>query len=152
MSDFKVTGAEDFLRLSKALKAAGQTGLRKELNKALKSAATPLKSKTQSAARSRLPKRGGLSDIVAREPQTVQVRTGAQTGGVRIVVGKRRGAARATDIGSVRHPVFGRDVYVTQSVPPGWFSDTAQKNAPAIRNDLAQALEDFAGRIVREVG
>lgn len=146
MSDFTVKGADDFLALSKRLKAAGEGDLRKALNKGLREAAKPLIGKTRAAARQKLPRRGGLAALVAKEPQRVQVRTG-NSAGVRVVVGKSRGAAQAADRGVVRHPVFGRDTFVEQKVDPGWFSETAQDEAPAIRDDVADVLEDFTRRV-----
>lgn len=151
--DFEVEGADQFLRLSKALKHAGRTELRKELNAGLRRAAKPLVRKTRTEALRRLPSRGGLARQVAREPQRVQVRTGARTAGVRLVVGKRDGGAQAANRGVIRHPVFGnRDVWVNQRVPAGWFDDTVKQNVPAVRRELEQALHDVAERVVRDGG
>lgn len=148
MSDITVRGAEEFLALSKRMKAAGQGELRKELNKALKAAVKPLTPKTRAAA-SRLPQRGGLAALVAKEPQTVQVRTGAATAGVRLVVGKRRGVARQADEGTIRHPVFGRKPFVAQRVRPGWFTETAEDNFTDIQDGVVEVLEDFLGKVAR---
>lgn len=146
--DFTVRGAEQFLALSKRLKAAGEKELRKELNRGLREAAKPLAKLTKQEALRSLPSRGGLAALVASSPQKVQVRTGASTAGVRIVVGKKGGGARAADEGLIRHPVFGKPVFVTQPVTPGWFSETADRNAPAIRDEVAAVLEDFTRKVV----
>lgn len=151
MADFEVTGADQFLKLSKALKEAGRTGLRRELNTGIRRAARPLVKKTRAEARSRLPKRGGLAAQVAKEPQRVQVRTGASTAGVRIVVGRGKGGARGANRGVVRHPVFGnRDVWVDQKVEPGWFDDPIKGSAPAVRRDIEKAMQTVVDQIVRE--
>ena len=149
--DFKVTGAQDFYKLSKSLKAAGRTELRKELTKGMQRAAKPLIADTREAARRDLPHRGGLANLVAKAPQRVQVRTGASTDGVRIVVGAGRSGARATSLfGYVRHPTFGhRDRWVRQSVTPGWFDRTLDNAAPRVRPDIEAALEAVAETIVR---
>jgi hypothetical protein len=147
MSDFEVRGAEEFLKLSRALKQAGRTELRKELNKGLRDAAKPLVAKTRAAALGSLPQRGGLAARVAGEPQRVQVRTGRDAG-VRIVVAKRNGGAAGANRGVVRHPVFGRDVFVEQQVPSGWFDDTLNASAPEVRPELKAALERVAQRVV----
>lgn len=149
-----IQGGEDFYRLSKALKAAGETGLRKELNKELRNAGKPLIPKTRAAARAQLPRAGGLSEAVARAPQRVQVRTGTKTAGVRIVVSNNRSAARAANRGVVRHPVFGADKWVTQQIPQaeGWFDETLEREAPKVaRPAIEAALESIAERVVREV-
>lgn len=151
--DFEIQGAEQFLRLSKALKHAGRTGMRRELNTGIRRAARPLVAKTRAEARRTLPQRGGLAAQVAKEPQRVQVRTGAKTAGVRLVVGKRSPGARSANRGQIRHPVFGnREVWVDQRVPVGWFDDTIKAEAPAIRREIERALNDVIDRIVREGG
>lgn len=153
MSDFEVTGADEFLRLSRALKDAGRTDLRKELNTGIRRAARPLVAKTRAEARRRLPQKGGLAEKVAKAPQRVQVRTGARTAGVRIVVGGGSHGARATNRGVVRHPVFGnRDVWVTQDVPAatGWFDEPIRASAPEIRRDIEAAVVAVADQVVNE--
>lgn len=150
-SDFQVTGADDFLRVSKALKAAGQAEIRKELNKGLRDGAKPLIPKTRAAARSRLPKAGGFAEAVAKTPQRVQVRTGQKTAGVRVVVAKRRGSgAAAANKGKIRHPVFGQDVFVEQKVDAGWFDQTLEKEGPSVLPELERVIGDMAKRIARK--
>lgn len=150
--DFEVYGADQFLRLSKALKHAGHGQLRKDLTKGLRDAAKPLVAKTRAEALRRLPQEGGLAKQVAKEPQRVQIRTGSGTAGVRVVVGQRRGGARGANQGMVRHPVFGdQERWVDQKVPPGWFDDPIRAHAPQIRRDLQRVLEDMADRIAKEV-
>ena len=151
MADYEVRGAEDFLKLSKALKHAGRTELRKELTSSLKRTAKPLIGKTREEARRRLPQKGGLAKRVAKAPQRIQVRTGAKTAGVRVVVGKSNSGARGANKGVIRHPVFGnRKVWVNQSVPPGWFDDPLRESAPEVRRGLEKAIESIADKVVRE--
>lgn len=145
MTDLRVRGAEDFLALSKRLKASGQTELRKELNKALKRAAKPLIAKTRDAARSKLPSGGGLGGFIARKPQRITTKTGRNPG---VSVGVAKTDPRI-DEGRLFHPVFGRRPGVTQRVTPGWFSETLQDEAPAVRDDLIAVLEDIANRAAR---
>lgn len=148
--------ADDFYRLSKALKAAGQTGLRKELNKGLKKAGQSLIPDAQAALRQSLP--SGLGRR-GRANLTVQVRTGRDPG---VTVGKRfnsRGAgighSNAVLInrtGEFRHPVFGhRDRWVAQRTRggKGWFDDTMRRNAPRVRPDIERAIQDVIGEIVK---
>lgn len=147
--DASVRGAENFLALSKSLKAAGRASLRRELNGNMRRAGRPLIAKTRAVALSDLPSRGGLAAIVASEPQRVQVRTGEKTAGIRIVVGERRGGARGADLGLVRHPVFGRDEWTTQPVKPGWFSGTlAAEGADITRPFVEDAMKAIADKII----
>ncbi len=145
-------GADDFLALSKALKAAGETGLRKELSKAVQDAARPLLPKVKQAARENLPRGGGLNERVAKKPLRVQTRTGAKTAGVRIVGSK---IDPRINQGRVYHPVFGRPGSgVVQQIPEatGYFDKTLEGNGPAVRDAVTQVLADFCDRIVRERG
>ena len=149
--DFTIRGAEEFIRLSKALKHAGQTELRKELNRSLRAAAKPLIPKARAEALRRLPSKGGLAKQVSKEPMRVQVRTGATTAGVRIVVGRKQGGARAANRGFIRHPVFGnREVWVDQKVPADWFDEPLTKSAPEVRRALEGAMNDIAEQVVRD--
>ena len=150
MADFEVNGAEAFLLLSKALKNAGRTEMRKELHRGIQRAAKPLIPKARAEAKRRLPKRGGLADQVAREPMRVQVRTGRDPG-VRIVVGKKRGGARQANRGVIRHPVFGQDVWVEQKVDPGWFDEPIAGEKPAIQRDIEKAMHEVVDQIARGV-
>lgn len=149
MSDLRLSGADDFLRLSKALKEAGRGELRKDLTKRIRKAVKPLTPETRAEALSRLPKSGGLAAQVAREPQRVQIRTGAKTAGVRLVVGKSKGGARAANDGTIRHPVFGSGRFVSQSVTPGWFDDPANKAQPEIKRAVEDAIESVVDDIVK---
>jgi hypothetical protein len=146
---FATSGAEEFLALSKRLKAAGQTELRKELHKAMRDAAKPLIPKVKTAARTDLPRRGGLNKRMARKGYRVQARTGAATAGVRIVGTKVDPRIDAT--GRVFHPVFGRGPGVVQHVPraKGYFSETLAGSAPQVRDAVRDVLDDFAERVAR---
>lgn len=149
-ADFEIRGADEVLRLSKALKHAGRGDLRKALNAGIRKAAKPLIAKSKAEAKTRLPQRGGLAAAIARTPQRVQVRTGKDPG-VRIVVGGKGGAARGANAGTIRHPVFGnRDVWVSQKVRPGWFEEPMEGGAPEVRRHIEDALNDVAERVVKE--
>lgn len=147
-----MTGAEQFLALSKALKAAGEKELRKELNAEMRKAGKPLIALTRAAALDQLPSSGGLAALVAKEPQRIQVRTGQATAGMRVVVGKRRGGARAANRGVIRHPVFGNtDRWVNQKVEPGWFDRTLTEGAPEIvRPRIEAAMQSVADKVVNQ--
>ena len=145
-----VKGADNFLKLSKALKEAGKTGLRKELHRAVSQAAKPLVPKVRESARDRLPKGGGLNERIARKPYRAQTRTGATTAGVRIVGTKVDPRINAQ--GRVAHPVFGRSgSTVVQTVPgaKGYFDEPLRGSAPQVRADVVSVLEQFADRIVK---
>lgn len=142
-------GARDFLAVSKSLKAAGQGELRKELNKTLRDAAKPLIPKVRESARQRGPKQGGLNEWLARKPVRAQVRTGAQTAGVRIVGTKVD--PRINDQGRIQHPVFGSKKRVVQQVPglQGYFDRPLSESGPAVSRQVVSAMDGFVRKIVR---
>ena len=151
-SDADVIGAEGFNALSKALKAAGKTELRKELHKGLELGAKPLIPLTREEARSRLPSSGGLAKKTAKAPQRVRVRTGKDPG-VKLTVGRNGGAARSTNKGYVKHPTYGnRDAFVKQEVPEaeGWFDNTVKDNLDEVKPELQKSLERTIEKIAGE--
>lgn len=149
MSDFEIKGADQFLKLSKALKAAGRTEMRNELNRRIRTAAKPLIPKARERARATLPKAGGLADLVARAPMRVQVRTGAQSAGVRIAVSKTSGAW-AANRGVIRHKTFGHEPWREQKVESDWFDGPMRESAPQIRPEVEQAIRSVLEDIVRD--
>jgi hypothetical protein len=151
-------GASDFFKLSKALKAAGQKGLRDELHKSVTEAAKPLIPKVREAARRELPAAGGLNERIAKKPYRAQARTGIKTAGVRITGSKVD--PRINNAGRIGHPVFGRKGkaknggrnFVVQTVPSakGYFDETLSREGPAVREAVVAAMREFTDRIVRE--
>lgn len=148
-----VQGAEDFIRLSKALKAAGRTQMRKDLHKALRDAVKAHTPKAEQELAKYLPYLKGRQKAVT---QTAQVKTGRDPG---VTVGVRFGSKRSTNArlanqqGRFRHPVFGnRGVWVDQPVPgaEGWFDRVWEESTPEVREQLQQVLQDIVERIVRE--
>lgn len=151
-----VRGADAFLAVSKRLKAAGETELRKELHKAMRDAAKPLIPKIREAARADLPQAGGLNERIAKKPYRSQVRTGAKTAGVRITGTK---VDPRINQGRVAHPVFGRKGkaknggknVVVQQVPEaeGYFDETIREQAPEIRAELVDTMAEFLNRLAQ---
>jgi hypothetical protein len=125
--------------------------LTREMNKALRKKAQPMIPHVRDAAREGLPRAGGLNEIVAALPMKVVV-SSSRNPGVKIVV--KGTEAQATNKGRLRHPVFvkkgQRDrVWVTQQIPPGWFSNKMKVEAPKVRPGLQDVLEDIARKVAR---
>lgn len=139
--------------MSKALKRAGQTELRKELNKGLRNAAKPLLRVAKDAARTNLPQRGGAAAFIAGKKSRVTVKTGANPG-VSVAILKQD--PRLDSQGRLAHPVFnrrradGKRVYAVQKIRPGIFSRALEFSAPDVRNELVDVIDDMAKRIARE--
>lgn len=163
MSDFDVKGADDFLKLSKALKEAGQGQMRKELHKRLRKAARDTMPVAEKRLREAMPsgmkKRGGSR-------QTVRVRTGKDPGiSIAVPYGARgktklsaSNAQRVNSSGEFRHPTYADGKkerkewrWVNQAVPSGkgWFDDTYMNAAPQIMAEIEKAIESVVDDIVK---
>lgn len=149
--DIRVSGAERFASLARALQAVGRGDLVKELERALKVAVRPVTPASRALARARLPQRGGLADKVARAPQRVTARTSPRSASLRVTIAGKKSGAAGADRGKVRHPVFGRRQFVEQSVPPGWFTDAVNAEKPQIRDTVVDVLDEYTERIARGV-
>ncbi len=162
MADLQVSGAEQFVRLSKALKHAGETELRKELNNGIRKAVRPSLPKAQQRLAAVMPT-GELRRRAGGVKQGISVRTGANPGvSVRVTYGKRGAGlhgsnARLLNVkGQVRHPVPNADrddkrTWRNTAVPGarGWFDETYTDSAPAVRRGIEQAISGVAEQIAR---
>jgi hypothetical protein len=143
-------GPEQLLRVSRALKNAGETDLRKQFHKAIAAAAKPALPAVRASARAKGPARGGLNERLAKKPYRVQVRTGAKTAGVRIVGTKVD--PRMNSLGRIQHPVFGRPGRkVVQYAPKlkGYFDEPLGRLGPGVQKDVVDAMTEFTRRILR---
>lgn len=160
---FELRGADDFYKLSKALKAAGRTELRNELNRRMKEAGRPLIPEIRAAARRELPRRGGLAERMAKRPIQVVTRTGKDPG-VRLVMPKTQ---EGYNDGVIRHPVVRKGnrklrkgefgprnkpvPWVAQRVGPGrWFDDTIVANRSKVLPLLEKAIQSVIDDIARK--
>lgn len=148
--DLTISGADRLERIGRQLKASGNKDLRKELLAGIQRAAKPLKAVAQEAARSELPKKGGLNEFVASGKWSVRTRSGGRNPGV-TVVGKKSGHdVAAINRGRLRHPVFGhRAVWVTQTIRPNLITDALAKRAPDVRGELVKVLDRIADEVRR---
>lgn len=161
MAEVDITGTDQFLRLSKALKDAGRTGkgsLRNELHAGIRKSVKRAMPKARQALAAGTP--AGVDPRSLRVKQVAQVKTGKDPG---VTVGVRYGK-RGTGLGAsnarlanaqglLRHPLWGnRERWFNTPVPgaKGWFDDTYRAEAPAIRRDIEQAMQDVVEKIVRE--
>lgn len=164
--DVTVRGAENFLALSKALKAAGEKKLRRELHAAMRTGVRKHMPKTADGLAGALP--SGLQGRGKKVNQVVRVKTGRDPGvTVAVPYGRRRGvgglgasnAQRLNSSGTFRRPVFPDPEkprnewrWSDQSVSAarGWFDKAWLDSAPEIRRALEAAMEAVAEQIVKE--
>ena len=160
--DFEFKGADQFLRLSKALKEAGHADLRKKLHKGMRDAVREVMPEAEPALAEQLPylKKKRAKAVT----QVAQVKTGADPG---VTVGMRFGSKRSTNArlanskGVFRHPVWADGEktrkewhWVNQPVPgaKGWFDKTYLNAAPHIRRRIEAVMERTLEQVIREAG
>lgn len=147
-----VTGAEGLARLGRALKQTDRRDLRKELLRGVRRAAKPMVPAARAAAAEHLPHRGGLAAQVAGAKWNVRTRLQGRGAGIRVTgawtsEGQQHDLSKM-DSGHLRHPVYGhRDRWVGQSIRPRWFSDAMNDQAPNIRSELVDVIEDVSRKL-----
>jgi hypothetical protein len=142
----EIRGVDQLADISRKLKQAGDRDLQREFRRGLDEAVEPIKDTIRESARDILPRQGGLNERVARTPIRVVTRNTARATGIRLTV---RGTRRAAlDQGRLRHPVFGdREVWVTQRVTPGWWSNAIDDDFPEARRAVQAAMDRVARKL-----
>jgi hypothetical protein len=147
------SGAADFAALSRRLKEAGETGLRRSLTKALNDAAKPITAQIRDEAHLApyMPDRYArtlAADIIVSTVQRGSVRSP----GVRIQArgrAKKRKVVQLND-GIITHPVFGdRGDWKVQlrGMKSGFFTDPCRKSGPQVRDKITEAMRETAAKI-----
>lgn len=115
-------------------------GVKTAIRKAVVRTTKPLRYKIRDAAKSELPKRGGLNTWAARVP-SAKTRFSRRMSGVSVVMRRKGADVAALNRGRARHPVYGnKKVWATTEFKPGFFSETAKREAPGIVRDLDDAI------------
>lgn len=153
MAGIEIEGADQLRDLARALKAAGNKDLKRELLKAAQRSTKPVKAEVAASARRRLPSRGGLNVWVASTKVQTKTRTSGRNVGVTIAgrPGRRMtptSDVRAINRGRVRHPTYGHRPWVTQAVRPGFWDEVmegplterAQREFTAAMDRIAKQL------------
>lgn len=145
-----VKAADKLDLVARTLRDLQDKGLTRELTKALNRATDELKREAKDEAGKRLPQRGGLAQRVAQSKLSTRRRSGRNPG-IRITA-KGLDQLEAMDRGFVKHPVWGnRDVWVTQEITPGWFSDPMEQGRPEVARRIEQALDELAAELARRL-
>ncbi len=156
-----VTGAQDFAALSLRLKEAGQTGLRRELYKAISDAAKPLAREISSLEHLRpyLPDR--YAAVLAADFRVTTSKLTGRDPGVRLIgvapTKARAGRRKVTllDKGLINHPVYAQGERKTWrwsnaqtgGMKPGFFGDVVKNAAPEVREKILAAMTETARKI-----
>jgi hypothetical protein len=147
------SGAADFAALSRRLKEAGETGLRRSLSKALTDAAKPITAQIRDASHLEpyMPDRYArtlAADIIV---STVQ-RGSMRSPGVSIQARSRAKNRKVVqlDEGRLHHPRFGdRDQWFLQlrGMKAGFFTDPCRRSGPQVRDKITEAMRETAAKI-----
>jgi hypothetical protein len=151
-----ITGAQQFQDLAQRLKEAGETGLRRELNKAIRDAAEPVAAQIRGVVHLRdyMPDR--YADVLATDLQvSVHARAGGTAPGITLfarapTIGRGGRKIRQREAGTITHPLFGnKERWFTQTagMKPGFFSDPAERSAPQVRDKIQEAMSLVADEI-----
>jgi len=133
--------AEELRLLSTRLRATGQSGLKKNMSKAIRTATLPARQAVKQELRDVMPKAGGLNTYLASASVVSAVLTGPKTAGV-VIRGRKRGhdLAAINRTGTVRHPVFGnRKAWATTQVPSGWWEHVLEPFGAGVHEALVIA-------------
>lgn len=136
--------------VARVLRDLGDKELNRELFRGLNRASQKLKADAKDEAGRRLPHRGGLNRRVAGAKLATR-RRGGRNPGVAITA---RGMDQLglMDAGQVKHPVFGnRDVWVTQEITGGWFSEPMEAGKDEAAAAVEEVLDDLAVKVARKL-
>jgi hypothetical protein len=147
--ELSILGAERLELVGARLKQTGNGDLRKALLKGLRAAAKPMLQVAQDAARDKLPRSGGLNEFVAASKFSTTSKLTGKNPSVSLKATKKGHDVKATDRGVLRHPVFGHNVWVQQTIPAGWFSQSLEEKSEIPRKELHKVLEDVAEELAR---
>jgi hypothetical protein len=158
-------GAAAFKILATHLRAAGEDGLRKELDKAISDAAEPLKQEIRLGLRPHMPNR--YADVLNADLRlTISKRTGPDPGvTLRATAAPGRAASSSharrsltgrklarLNEGRLTHPLWGnREHWYTQAITPAFFTGPAEASAPRVRRAILDAMNRIADRVTRKV-
>lgn len=142
--------AADLRALSTKLRITGQSGLKKNMTKAIRVATLPARQAVKAELRAVMPHRGGLNDWLAQSSITSAVLTGAKSAGVVVRATKRGHDLPAVNrTGRVRHPVYGNTKrWSSTDVPDHWWEHALEPFGVGVRQALVVSMNVTA----REAG
>ena len=156
MTTVELRGTEHLAALTKALRAAGDSGkgLRKELYSGLNRATKETRKEMRAAILPALPTRGGLAAEVQRTTRFSTSVLSGRNPGVRIRARGKHTIRRMNQTGTFRHLVFGnRDIWVTQSagVKKGFLDKPFERSKPEVRTEVLLTIARIRTQIYRSV-
>lgn len=150
-------GADKLKEVVRALRQLGDKEFSREFYRRTNRILKPVKSAVKASPPSFLPRRGGLAAEVASSVKVSSSRKTGRRPGLSITASSNSRSGGERDLeslnrGRLRHPLFGhRGHWFDQSVKPGWFDDPIVEQAPGIRQELVQVLDEMAQDIAKKL-
>lgn len=149
--DVKVTGGAELRSVQNKLRAIGDKGLGKQMGKALREAAKPLKPAVRAEALASMP--SGYGPVLSRSLRFRQaVKESAHTAHVTVrVYGDGRRQRRMVpnlNRGQLRHPLYGnREFWFDQAVRAGFVDRPFNRLKPGVAREMQRVIDDVAKQI-----
>lgn len=146
MSDFAIKSTGNLIAKATAFRNFDPV-LKRELSKRIRQATEPLKAEIAASALAKLPKAGGLAQLIAESKTTTTVTLAGNKTGVRLRTRSPR-SIKTIDQGKVRHPVYGnRKVWVDEDVKPDFWTEPVEKSKPEITAAVNTAVHSVLEEI-----
>lgn len=142
-----ITGADKLAQVGRALKTADK-GIKREFGREMRAVGRPVGQAIRSAYGAQMPHRGGLASVLGKATVSTKWRTAGNRVGARIDL-RAKHELRSIERGQLRHPVYGGDTWVDQSVPAEVGEHAFQKQAPAVRRRMLGVMDRVANQIAR---
>ena len=152
-----VTGAADLAALSARLKEAGETGLRRELYKAISKAGEDLVTEIGNVEHLKPYLPNPYAEVLAADLSVRVLKRGGKDAHVTLRAegrAKKRKLVQLDQQGKLVHPVFGRGLRKDwiwreqfSHVRQGFFTDPVERAAPAVRKKIEAAMHETKRKI-----
>jgi hypothetical protein len=149
-----VNGPRALAILASEFRALGYRDLKLQLARGTRNAGKPFIEQARANARDRLPKGGGLNNLVADERIAVRNRLTGRSVGISVRTNWR--LVNQTNAGFVRHPTFGRrekGQWSTDQIPAaaGWWDDAVKSAGPQMQAEVYAVMRETAELILARV-
>ncbi len=148
----EIRAVSHFPEVVRRLRQTGRGDLVRGMTKDLRQVARQLGQRGKAEVVAEAPSAGGMQRVAQRAPLRIEVRTGGARGsGIRVTYGKNKSGVRALDTGVLRHPVFGRQVFVNQPVPRsrGDWTRTVIAGRGDVERTMLRVMNGYADRLAR---
>jgi hypothetical protein len=151
-------GAQMFQIIARHLRDAGETGLRRELNGAIRDAAAPIADVISSSSHLREYMPNRYAEVLKTDLRvTVSARAGGTSPGVTILVrapttGRGGRKVRQREAGVITHPLFGDKEHwyaQTGGMVPRFGADPVDRGGPQARDKVLEAMRHTVDEITK---